>query len=366
MREIDTLMRHFRAARLAGHASALASVVHVEGSSYRKPGARMLVTAAGTVAGAVSGGCVERAVAARARRVLGSGLPEMMVYDGRHRLGCDGSLHILVEPLAPAGADGLLTAYDATLGGARERTAFAIHSAFAKTPTSRTATEEASPTDLPHAALGSVFDFGAAGSFAARSDFALAFAREAGAAVHTQRVEPARRLFVVGAERDAVVLARLGAAQAWDTTLVTHPRNPLAPEDGLRVVPVDPHELAGFVEADARTAVVLMSHNFARDLAYLAALARGAEQPRDAPAYLGLLGPAQRRRRLLDELADLVPPPPEWLDERVYGPAGLDLGAELPEGIALSIMAEITAAFAGRPVPSLRDKRGRIHEPADA
>jgi len=135
MREIDQVINYWRAAQLSGHPSALASVVYVEGSSYRKPGARMLVTKHGKVAGAVSGGCVERAVAARATRVLETGEAEMMVYDGRHRLGCNGSLHILIEPFSPADPEAFFPAFEASKGRAGAdplpRQSFTVSSPFA-------------------------------------------------------------------------------------------------------------------------------------------------------------------------------------------------------------------------------------------
>lgn len=350
MQEIDRVLTFWRAAHSAGRRCALGTVVAVEGHSYRKPGARMLVTDDGQSVGSVSGGCVERAVAQRAQRVLRTGKPEVLVYDGRHRLGCEGALHILIEPFAPANPDALFDAYAKTRGPD-------LRGAFTLAVAARMPGERAPRGDLPAERMGTVFTFAGTG-FPARAGLADV---EGLPAEHMwrERIRSAPRLFAVGAERDAVALAHLAAGQGWGATLVTHPRNPLEAMDGVRVVPCDPPELLEVVSPDERTAVVLMSHNYARDLAYLRSLT-GAGQL----GYLGLLGPGHRRDQLIGDLVEAEPLLPPWFDERVYGPAGIDLGGELPEQVALSIVAEVAAVFAGRPVPHLRDKPGSVHAPA--
>lgn len=358
MTEIDQVINYWRAAQLSGHPSALASVVFVEGSSYRKPGARMLVTPTGKVAGAVSGGCVERAVAARAMRVIDTSIPEMMVYDGRHRLGCNGSLHILIEPFAPANPDAFFAAFQATKGKpgpeSQPRKSFTIHSAFAKTPVAETIT--ASQPDGNPQTLGSTFTYNEE-SFALRTGFSLPIEENAATPVLTKVVKPAPQLYVVGTEYDATVLAKLAASQGWEAHLITHPRNPLEAMEGITVTAVDPPALLDELLLDEQTAVVLMSHNYARDLAYLSALSKAPRL-----RYLGLLGPAKRRNQLLNDLTEINMDLPDWMSKNIYGPAGIDLGGELPEQIGLSIMAEVVAVFAQREVPSLREKRGMIHE----
>jgi xanthine/CO dehydrogenase XdhC/CoxF family maturation factor len=358
MREIDQVINYWRANQLAGKPTALASVVFVEGSSYRRPGARMLVTPSGKVAGAVSGGCVERAVAVRAMRVIETGIPEMMVYDGRHRLGCNGSLHILIEPFAPVDADGFYGALESTKGSAgpagAPRQSFTISSAFAKTLVADS--KAASRPKVEYSSLGSNLSIRDE-VYSLRAGFSFPTTAEKQTEVFSNEIKPAPQLYVVGTEYDATVLAKLAASQAWEATLITHPRNPLEPIEGITVQDVDPPTLLDHLILDDQTALVLMSHNYARDLAYLTALSK-APQLR----YLGLLGPAKRRDQLLNDLTETNMDLPEWMTENIYGPAGIDLGGELPEQIGLSIMAEVVAVFAQRSVPSLREKRGFIHE----
>ena len=346
MHELAPLLRYARAAALAGRRCVLATLVHVDGSSYRKPGVRMMVTATGS-AGAVSGGCVERAVEARAQAVLRTGRPEVMAYDGRYRLGCEGYLYLVLEPFDPPNADALFTAFDAAADAdARDAPTVTLTTAFAKT--------DGSPS-TGAADLGTVVEIGHE-TFPLRRGYRLP-PEGAPLPQFRQTLQRPRRLFAVGAERDAVALAELGRHQGYATTLVTHPRNPLTSE-GLdyRVAPTDPPDLLSLVRPDERTAVILMTHNFAHDLAYAASLAGGG-----ALGYLGLMGPAHRRDRLSAELADVIGEVPDWMRTAAHGPAGLDLGGERPEQVALSIIAEATAVLHGRGGASLREKRGRIH-----
>ena len=317
----------------------------------------MLVTSQGTTAGAVSGGCVERAVAARAKRVLQTQAPEMLVYDGRHRLGCNGSLHILLEPLAPSDPEAFFAAFTSASSVQAATTQHEVPRRDIHLTSVASVPIEGDEVSTPDPAqLGTQFRFGET-CFAARPTFELDNSSSE-YFIYQDTVHPSPRLIVIGTEYDATVLAQLGAAQGYQTTLVTHPRNPLSDLANVTVLPIDPAELLDQLYLDARAAVVLMSHNYARDLAYLRSLAGVSEL-----AYLGLLGPARRRDQLLNDLTETHVDLPDWMLSNVYGPAGIDLGGELPEQIALSIMAEIVAVANERPVPSLRDKRGNIHEP---
>ena len=349
MHELAPLLRYARAAALARRRCVLATLVHVDGSAYRKPGVRMVVTATGS-AGAVSGGCVERAVEARAQAVLQSGRPEVMVYDGRYRLGCEGYLYLVLEPFDPPNADALFTAFDmAADADARDAPPVTLTTVFAETD---------GPPATGAADLGTVVAIGEQ-TFLLRRGYRLP--PEGHPLPHfRQTLRRPPRLFAVGAERDAVALAELAQHQGYATTLVTHPRNPLTGE-GLdyRVAPTDPPDLLSLVRPDEHTAVVLMTHNFARDVAYAASLAGGT-----GIGYLGLMGPAHRRDKLFAELVDVIGEVPAWLRDAAHGPAGLDLGGERPEQVALSIIAEATAVLHARSGQPLRGKTGRIHAPA--
>ncbi len=161
---------------------------------------------------------------------------------------------------------------------------------------------------------------------------------------------------VVGAGPDVVPVCVLAHGMGWEVTLVVHPSQE-APElpVPVKVKYAGAEEINASVAPDFRTAAVVMTHNYGRDLAYMAQLL-----PMHLP-YLGLLGPRGRRDRLLSDLADTGAP---WDSDQLaslHSPVGLDIGAELPEEVALSILSEIQAVFAGRPGGYLNQRSGSIH-----
>ncbi len=351
MQETDQIFHRWYAAHRAGQRSVLATIVATEGSSYRKPGARMLITEDGPMVGAVSGGCVEQAVARQARQVFASGKPEMMAYDGRYRLGCNGTLYIFLELVQPLEPESLWQSYQATY---QNRRSFTIATTY------RGAIEE----------QGSCLVFSPAAMYSLNGRPMSPQGRDAvpllisqpnapqsasSDEVFVERIHPAPQLFIIGSEQDAIALAQLATPLGWSVRLLTHPHNPLR-VSGLTTVSADPETLLDQLTVDEQTAIVLMTHSYSRDLAYLLALC-----PLKALTYLGLLGPQERRDSLLSEVLERSGTLPSWLDENLYAPAGIDLGAELPAEVALSIVAEIKAVFAQRPVASLRNKRMAIH-----
>jgi len=318
------------------HKIVLATVVDLVGSSYRRPGVRMLLNETGDAVGAVSGGCVEKEVHRQAKSVFLSGIPKMMQYDGRVRLGCEGILYVLLEPFEPQ--KGLLDLFRKAW---QQRKPIEIHSQFLQE-----IGEESS--------LGSCLYFDKE-EVSFRTDITES---DLNTQLFKQELSPAQQLYIFGAEHDAVALCSLAHKLGWEVTVVAAPDEqktknffpgchqlltPL-PEN----IPVD--------TIDDQTAVLLMSHSFTKDLQYLLALQESR------PAYLGLLGPAHRRERLMSELLERQPEiDPDFL-ALCYGPAGIHIGAESAHEIALSIMAEILSVMRKSELQPLRQKTGRIHE----
>lgn len=314
--------------------AVLASVVALEGSSYRRPGVRMLLWEEGSMVGAVSGGCVEKEIQRQAEQVFASGIPRMMSYDGRYRLGCEGLLYILLEPFNPG---------QETIEG------------FTKVVTDRKPFELVSnygDLEKQEEKMGTVLRIDA-------SEYPLdpSVRSEATEKVFHQSFEPCFRIVILGGEHDAVILCRMSANMGWEVHVVTHPTDDKTPEHFRqaesfhKLLPEDLHNLT----IDPRTAVILMTHSFARDLNYLTHL-RTTD-----PAYLGILGPKKRREKLMDALIEQDPGIKTDFLDGIYGPAGLDLGAETPQEIAISILSEILAVTRDQVVISLRDKKGNIH-----
>jgi xanthine dehydrogenase accessory factor len=290
MKEIRDILRFFELHR--GEALALATLVATRGSSYRRPGARMLICGDGTTAGSLSGGCLEEEVARRACDVMSDGTPTLMSFDTRLRFGCNGSIDIFVERVN-----------DNFLAELAEN--------FSERKSSRAVT---------------VFSGENLGTRLVRSD---AIIRD-GAFV--QEIEPAIRLLVFGGGPDRVPLRAFAEILGWEVFELDQPA-----------------ELARHV--DYRTAAIVKSHNYGRDFAALCTLLK-----LDL-AYVGLLGPRKRRDQLLNAVLDEG----IAIDAEVFAPAGLDLGAETPEELALALVSEIQAVFAGASGESLRDRKAPIH-----
>ncbi|UYZ59816.1 XdhC family protein [Hymenobacter latericus] len=373
MTELQRLLAAYDNYRAAGRACALATVVEVEGSAYRRPGARMLVGDDGQLTGAISGGCLEGDARQRARQALQQQRPTLVTYDTsdeddpRHGLGpgCQGVVRILLEPLDFTDPDNPLE----LLRG------FALHPEQAVLATVFRCAAGQAIADLGQRLLlmpagqvrGSVLD-NLPLTAQLRQDAAQALTQDqslireypapAGGTVRVflEVLRPPLRLTVYGAGNDAQPLVRLAASLGWHVTVVDgRPRQaaserfPDAAE--VRVVPL------AEVPALPLTAdyAVLLTHNYAYDLAVLQSLL-------DAPtSYIGLLGPRTKATRLLEELSQEVPDAEARLQGRLYSPVGLNLGAETPEEIALSIVAEIQAVRQGRPGGMLTHTTDPIH-----
>ena len=369
MTELQRLLLAYDRHRAEARPCALATVVEVLGSAYRRPGARMLVTEDGELTGAISGGCLEGDARQRARQAIFRGEPALVTYDTRdeddprHGLGpgCQGVVRILLEPLDFAAPDNPV---ELLRGFARHPEPAVLATVF-----------ETDASGL-RAAVGQRVLLSATGMLRGTALLAAPLA-EAARATLTQGVSqvlgietnagpvrallevlvPPLRLVVYGAGNDAQPLVHLAASLGWHSTvldgrpnLATTARFPAAAE--VRVVPVGELEKQ---EPDAGAYHVLLSHNYAYDLAALQMLL-----PSPAP-YIGLLGPRAKATRLLEELNLSEAEAAEVLQNCLHSPIGLDLGSETPEEIALAIVAEIQATRHQRNGRPLRERVGTVH-----
>ncbi|MBF9144151.1 XdhC family protein [Hymenobacter properus] len=366
MTELQRLLLAYDRHRAAARPCALATVVEVLGSAYRRPGARMLVTEDGELTGAISGGCLEGDARQRARQAIFRGQPALVTYDTRdeddprHGLGpgCQGVVRILLEPLDFAAPDNPVE----LLRGFAQHPEPAVLATVFETDTSglkatvgqRVLLTEAGAlrgTPLLAAPLAE-----AARAALAQGQSQILDVETAAGPVRAllEALRPPLRLVVYGAGNDAQPLVHLAASLGWHITVVdgrpnlaTAARFPEAAE--VRIVPVRELETQ---HPDAGAYHVLLSHNYAYDLAALHTLL-----PTAAP-YIGLLGPRAKAGRLL---ADLELPGLEDAASRLYSPIGLTLGGETPEEIALAVVAEIQAVKSGRRPQHLRDTTASIH-----
>ena len=333
MHELLKLKEAYLLAQKKGIKCIMATVTAIDGSSYRRPGVRMLVFENNTMIGAVSGGCVENEILRQSESVLLDNKAKMMIYDGRYRLGCEGILYILLEPFLPDTAlwDSLETVLE-------QRNSLEIESFYTKV-------EGCQP------GLGSVFRLEGTNFtfFETPLDKTLS--------AFTQLLQPRFHLIIIGAEHDAVQLCYFASLTGWEVTVVTSitDSKTIANFPGAsQVTHLLPEEI-GSLSIDSQTAVVLMTHSYAADLKFL------IELKNTQPIYLGLLGPAKRRHQLLNEFLEYTDSYNESLLDVTYGPSGINIGAETPQEIAVSIIAEILSVTRQQEPVYLKYKKGAIH-----
>lgn len=337
MSELDAILEAAADCRSRGERFALATVVAVRGSSYRRPGARLLVPEHGPPVGLISGGCLEEEAARLAREALALDAPVLVTVDHSAEgdelwgigLGCRGVVELLAEP------PGLATETLEALAAARSGTATYLLTGLDGDRRRLTAIE--------------------ADTLGERAVLAVAHGRPTvlGDSV-LDPILPPLHLVVCGAGPDAGPLAAAGLRMGWRVSVVDPRRSLLRPERflGATLHAVEPEVAADAVEAGEWTAVVVMTHDYLRDAAFL-----GAFVGRGVP-YLGVLGPRDRTERLLAEL-EARPSDPDMA--ALHAPAGLDIGADGAEEVATAIIGEILAVFRGRSGSPLRERAGPIH-----
>ena len=345
---LTSLVAFFNAHRERGTPLALATVVATEGSTYRKPGARMLIDGAGGSCGLLSGGCLEGDLAEHARAVLGTGAARLIEYDLRSSddliwglgLGCEGAMRILLQRLSPAEAYAPLEQI-ARAQSTRRPLAFAtvIRSDSPAWPVGRSLFLDGSAGDP----IATLVAQRVAGVLRERNGPALLDVEAGGVnlTVFIDFIDLPPRILILGAGPDAAPVANASHALGWPVTLYDHrPAYAVAEHfpQAERVVHGAAEELGARLDLGSFDAAVVMSHHLIADLAYLRQLAI------TELGYVGLLGPAPRRHRLLAELGSAA----TGLKGRLYGPVGLDIGARTPEAIAVAIVAEIHAVLSGR------------------
>jgi xanthine dehydrogenase accessory factor len=340
--------------RARGVPHVVATVLRVEGSSYRRPGARMLINVHGRIAGSVSGGCLEKAVVSEGRRCLMDGRPRLLSYDTTDQddlaigtsLGCQGKIWIGLEVL------------QAHARWALESIASQIHD---RRKPAALITRLHEKTDSVLFGTHAVFEDEDYSGDEAVSDVLekrkanFVPGKESSALI--EWVAPPLSLLLFGAGPDVLPMLNLGMQMGHEVTVIDRRPEFAIPENfpgARRVLLAKPHQLADVVKPDAFTVGVLMNHHYDTDRDSLASLI-----PLGLP-YLAVLGPKRRTKRILDELQS-EGHEVDGVAESLHGPAGLDIGAETPGQIALAILAEIQATLSRRKGGKLRERNAPIH-----
>ena len=393
-KELQAIIAARETARAQGRRVALVTVVRTSGSTYRRPGAHMLVVetepdgAEGEnetgFSGSISGGCLEDDAREHALRAIREERPALIRYDTTSEsdillgtgAGCQGIVEVFIEPLpiSDASADPLEPVAAALREGRSGVLATVI---AADSPSFRMAVGSFLWVDFPessHSVIRTTTNDqewsarlaadARAAAFHQRTE-TRSYPQEGGLVeVFYEIVQPPRALLICGAGQDAIPLARLSKELGWRVRVVdgrrayvTRKRFPDADE----IIHCPASEFGARVQVEAGEAAVTMTHNYLHDRDILRALLLSPA------AYIGLLGPRARTERLLADLAtpdDIAPPVDlgKYSLSRLHAPAGLDIGAQAPEQIALSIVAEIEAAASGRDGRMLKRRLAPLHD----
>jgi len=335
--ELKEIINQALANQQKGLKNVLATVVYLEGSSYRKPGVRMLISEDLNTVGAVSGGCVEKEIIHRANSVFLNNQSKIITYDGRYKLGCEGILYILLEP-------------------------FFISNAFINTFSDATANRESLQIESHFINEDEAFgNFGSLITFKNNEQFVFSdtfdFKTKKNINIFTQTLQPNFKLIIIGGEHDAVKLCKIASNLGWQIDVITSIKDSKQIKDfpGANTLTGNTPETIEFSNIEENTAIVIMNHSYVQDLKYVVKLSKYL------PKYIGILGAPKRRERLFNELFEFVPDICDEFLETIYTPAGLHIGAQTPEEIALSIVAEILSVIRKKEPFSLRELNGKIH-----
>ena len=373
MSEVSDVLSAISSLHARGERMALATIVSVRGSTYRRPGARLLVPEHGAPVGNVSGGCLEGDVERIGRQVMASGAPRLELFDltadgdevWGYGLGCNGAMELFIEPAehAVATAAALRTAVEegrpCCLVTVVESATGAIRPGARLLVDAEGRREGSLGHDAADAAVSAV----ARRALADGTSSVESLAWSGGAVrAFVEVLLPPPRFLVCGAGHDAIPLVRQAASLGWRVT-VADVRRPFLTRDRFAeaagFLDVEPLAVADAFRPDARASAVVMTHNYLRDIDYLRALlGRGL-------AYLGVLGPRRRTHQMLAELGAAGVQPAAADREALHAPAGLDLGAEGPDEVAWSIVAEVLAVHRGRGGGPLRLRAEPIHATAN-
>lgn len=372
MTESEAIISAYQQAAKHSRRGALATVVRVEGSAYRRPGARMFVTETNERTGVLSGGCLEGDVAERALKVIETGAPVVVTYDTTSDddivwglgIGCRGVVQVLIEPADDTRFRGLMQLLEecvtnsqcgavATVIGCEGDAGVEIGARALLYPDGSSGSE----SDFYRMFCGPEVVNDLRVAIKDRMFGVTRYEAEQGAVeVFIELIEPQLPLVIFGAGDDAVPLVTMAKSLGWHTTVVDTRSRPAIVErfaEADAVVLCRAEDVRQRVALTERTAVVLMTHNYLHDLEILPGL---LNQPL---GYLGCLGPRQRTEQMLREIECDVP-----FLKQLYAPAGLDIGADTPIEVAFSIVSEIKAVLSGREGGLLRNRKGPIHTPA--
>ena len=368
MKEIRDILKAYNKAKKQNTKAVLATVVKVEGSSYRQPGARMLVTEEGELTGAISGGCLEGDALKKALLAIHQRQNKLIIYDTSNeddvefgvQLGCNGIVHILFEYIDETVENNPIALLEEIEAKRKEAVVMTLFS-----------------LNIKANQLGTVLFYRDNLDYKITVDNVIVFLEDAEAVlvnkasiikisvvngIHYEAlieyIPTPLSLIIAGAGNDVKPLVAMASLLGWDITVVdgraTHATAKRFP-DVEKILVAKPEEVIHEVILDKRTFIVLITHNYNYDLALLKLLLES-----DC-VYIGILGPKTKLNRMINDLQQEGITLTQQQLSRIYGPVGLDIGAETSEEIAVSITSEIIAVMSGKNGTSLKFKEQKIH-----
>jgi xanthine dehydrogenase accessory factor len=373
MKEIRDIIQSFDEAQKQGKKTALATVVHVDGSAYRRPGARMLITEDGLLTGAISGGCLEGDALRKALLVMERQQSMLVTYDTMDEddaiigvgLGCNGIIQILIESIDVLN-DKNPVKYLKFITNKRKKTVLVSLFSMADRKNNQAGTcllmDEQGDVQGGESIDPVLKDL-------LIEDAKMAFTKESSTfknyisdkwnlTAFIEYIAPVVTLVAIGAGNDVQPLVEIADIIGWETKVADGRANYAKPErfaKACQVLVAKPENVLQHLSIDRQTVFVLMTHNYNYDKAMLLELIKKEAR------FIGMLGPKKKMERILGELADEGFKITDRQLATIHGPVGLDIGAETPEEIALSIIAEIKAVLSAKEGNSLRQKTDVIH-----
>ena len=372
MKEIREIINAYNKARKNEKRLALATLVHLNGSSYRRPGARMIVDEEGQLTGAISGGCLEGDALRKAVFCIHTQIPKLVVYDTSDdedatigiQLGCSGIIQVLFEPIDE---NDPLNPIELLKKAIHKRQNTVLVTLYApQIKKGDTVGTSILLEDSGEFHNNSTFQFVPETLMQdinetltiKKSSFKSYNLNDHPFSAFLSFISPPISLVIVGAGNDAIPLQSIAETLGWEVTIVDGRHTYAKIErfsSACQIIVSKPEKVLQQIPIDEKTVFVLMTHNYNYDYAILKALLS-----KNAP-YIGALGPKKKLDNMITDLkAENI-----FLNERqkniLYGPVGLELGAETPAEIALSITAEIMSVMNNKKGGSLRNLLTEIH-----
>lgn len=376
MKEIKAIINAYDAIGTSTTKAALATVVRVEGSSYRRTGARMLVMDNGIWVGGISGGCLEGDALKRARLAIEKSVSTLITYDTTEDdpyqigvgLGCNGVIDVLFTPLDFKDKNNPVEILKSCLAANRKTHVLLtitglkdgkITNGWEKIKTGDVIkyTGPESLQYLGNDLLEKQFINAITKQLTENKSAPKIFLLEDGSTIETfiEILPPEINMVIMGHQYDVYPFSRLFKEIGWRVTIVANPQKLNTKITAVADEVVAPERLADLL-VDDHTVIILMSHDYKTDKYNL------PKAMATATPYIGMLGPRVRSQKIWRELAEEGKAVSAENLLRIHAPVGLDIGAVTPEDIALSLAAEVRAVLSNRDGGYLRLRENSIHE----